>query len=66
MQINTTKIFKEHELDKGFVLRANDTVARTLREMIRVTATEGTTNEHNLEILNLDPYKNLYGLVLLI
>jgi len=28
MSINTERIFREGELDKGFVLRANDQVAR--------------------------------------
>jgi len=34
MSINTENIFKEHDLDKGFVLRANEQVTRLLREMI--------------------------------
>jgi len=33
--IKTDKIFREGELDRGFILRANDTVGRLLREMIR-------------------------------
>lgn len=34
MSINTDNIFRENEIDKGFILRANETVARLLREMI--------------------------------
>jgi|LauGreDrversion4_2_1035121.scaffolds.fasta_scaffold589200_1 hypothetical protein len=37
MSINTDRIFREGELDKGFVLRANDQVARQLREIIHRT-----------------------------
>lgn len=32
--IKTDKIFREQELDKGFILRANEQVARTMRELI--------------------------------
>jgi hypothetical protein len=32
--IKTEKIFREQELDKGFILRANEQVARTIRELI--------------------------------
>jgi hypothetical protein len=59
--IDTSKIFKESELDKGFVLRANDSVARTLRELIRSTSQDNTLKNRNLEILNLDPDKHLFG-----
>lgn len=38
--INTSKIFKESELDKGFILRANDQVARILREIIHSTSSD--------------------------
>jgi len=38
--INTTKIFKEGELDKGFILRANEQVARILREIIHTSSSE--------------------------
>ena len=34
MSIKTDKIFKEHELDKGFILRANESVTKILRDMI--------------------------------
>jgi hypothetical protein len=37
MSINTDRIFREGELDKGFILRANDQVARQLKEMIHRT-----------------------------
>jgi hypothetical protein len=40
MQINTENIFKENELDKGFVLRANDTVAKIIRELINNSTAE--------------------------
>ena len=32
--INTDSIFRENELDRGFILRANDTVGKLIREMI--------------------------------
>ena len=38
--IKTDKIFKEQELDRGFVLRANDDIARTIRELIRGMGSE--------------------------
>ena len=34
MSINTDSIFREGEIDKGFILRANESVTRALREMI--------------------------------
>lgn len=57
--IKTDKIFKETELDKGFILRANDEIARTLRELIR--GTHNDKESSNLEILYLDPNKRTYG-----
>ena len=59
--INTTKIFKENELDKGFILRANDTVARIMREIIHSSSTDEKASNHNIDIINLDPNKKLYG-----
>jgi hypothetical protein len=32
--MKTDRIFREGELDKGFILRTHDSVARTLRDMI--------------------------------
>jgi hypothetical protein len=61
MSIKTDKIFKENELDKGFILRANDQVARTLRELISSTAADPSKTNGNMEIINLDPNKKLYG-----
>ena len=34
MSINTDNIFRENEIDKGFVLRANENVTRILKDMI--------------------------------
>ena len=46
-------------MDKGFILRANDEIARTIRELIRSSSSE--VNDKNLEILYLDPNKRTYG-----
>lgn len=34
MSIRTENIFRESELDRGFVLRANDHVSKIIREII--------------------------------
>lgn len=58
--IKTEKIFREHELDKGFILRANETVARGLREMIH-KSTQEENDKRNLEIFCIIPEKRTYG-----
>ena len=58
--INTERIFREGELDKGFILRANDQVARQLREMINQAKPEENA-QRNLEIFLILPERRLYG-----
>ncbi len=58
--INTERIFRESELDKGFILRANDQVARQLREMINQAKPEENA-QRNLEIFLILPERRLYG-----
>jgi hypothetical protein len=60
MSISTDNIFRENELDKGFVLRANDQVTRILREMISHSTAE-ENSEKNLNIISLDSNKRTYG-----
>jgi hypothetical protein len=60
MSISTDSIFRENELDKGFVLRANDQVTRILREMISHSTAE-ENSEKNLNIISLDSNKRTYG-----
>ncbi len=60
MSIKTEKIFKESDLDKGFILRANDIVTRTLRDMIQKNSQEENAQK-NLEIISLDPSKRCFG-----
>jgi hypothetical protein len=64
--IKTDRIFREGELDKGFILRANDQVARQLKEIIYRTQEdemdEGEEQrEKNLEIFCILPERRLYG-----
>jgi hypothetical protein len=74
MSINTDRIFREGELDKGFVLRANDQVARQLREIIHRTKEDEmedaagagddltvAARNKNLEIFCILPERRLYG-----
>lgn len=70
MSINTDRIFREGELDKGFILRANDQVARQLREMIHRTkedemedaaGEDQPAKDKQLEIFCILPERRLYG-----
>lgn len=72
MSINTERIFREGELDKGFVLRANDQVARQLREIIHRTKDDEMEDgdqqvkDKQLEILCILPERRLYGYIIII
>lgn len=59
--IDTSKIFKEGDLDKGFILRANDQVARVMREIIHSNSTDQLSFSRKMEVINLDPKKRIYG-----
>lgn len=59
--IRTEKIFRESELDKGFILRANEQVARTLRDMIHKSISQEENNKRNLEIFCILPERRSYG-----
>ena len=58
--IKTERIFRENELDKGFILRANETVARLLREMIH-KSTQEDNDKRDLEVFCIVPEKRTYG-----
>jgi hypothetical protein len=59
--IKTDKIFREPDLDKGFILRANEQVARTLREMIHKSKAQSDNDKRNLEIFCILPERRSYG-----
>lgn len=58
--INTDNIFRESELDKGFVIRANDSVSKLLRELIS-GHNPALRKEQNMEVINLDSNKRTFG-----
>lgn len=59
--INTDRIFREHELDKGFILRcANESVARSLRDMIHKSS-QDENSQRQLEIFCILPERRTYG-----
>lgn len=59
--IRTEKIFREHELDRGFILRANEQVARTIRELIHKSQSQEDNNARSLEIFCILPDRRTYG-----
>ena len=59
--IKTEKIFREHELDKGFILRANEQVARTIRELIHKSQSQDENNQRSLEVFCILQDRRCYG-----
>ena len=60
LTIRTERIFREAELDKGFIMRANDAVAKNMREMIHMNQKEDN-DKRTLEIFCILPERRTYG-----
>jgi TATA-binding protein-associated factor Taf7 len=75
--LRTDKVIRHHELDQGFILRANPELTKKLKAIIRNQAEPTATNQDddasvsgmfksnkqkdNFELVNLDREKRLYG-----
>lgn len=59
-KINTENIFKDRELDQGFILRANDEVSKLLRSILHNEDSHRINKGMNISLL--DPQKRCYGL----
>jgi transcription initiation factor TFIID subunit 7 len=57
-KINTDNVFRDKELDQGFILRANEEVAKVLKTIIHGEA----KSDKSMSISLLDPSKRCYGL----
>lgn len=56
-KINTDNVFRDRELDQGFVLRANEEVSKILK-----TACQADTKQDGIQLSLLDKSKRCYGL----
>ena len=59
-KINTENVFKDRELDQGFILRANDEVSKLLKSILK--GEESHQVNKGMSITLLDPKKRCYGL----
>ena len=66
--IDTSKIFRDHELDQGFILRANKDVAKILQTAIKDEQVSKEDSKRNpcadLALTLLDANKRTYGLTI--
>jgi hypothetical protein len=56
--IKTENVFRDKELDQGFILKANDKVSTMLKTMLA----GGATDCSQMEIVSLAPHKRTFGL----
>jgi len=59
-KINTENVFKDRELDQGFILRANDEVSKLLKSILK--GEESHQMNKGMSVTLLDPKKRCYGL----
>jgi len=60
-KINTENVFRDRELDQGFILRANEEVSKVLKMIINGDA---KADKGGISISLLDPSKRCYGLTI--
>jgi hypothetical protein len=57
-RINTENVFRDKELDQGFILRANDEVAKTLKQAMKE---DGGRPISEIDLTLCDANKRCYG-----
>jgi TATA-binding protein-associated factor Taf7 len=58
-KINTENVFRDKELDQGFIMRANEEVSKVLKQVI-----SGDAQKSGIALSLLDPSKRCYGLTI--
>ena len=61
-RINTDNVFRDKELDAGFILRANEEVSKVLKAAINDKSESQQQSLQDLAITLYDPNKRCYGL----
>jgi len=57
-RINTENVFRDKELDLGFIMRANEEVSKTLKNAMKEG---GGKPLESFDLTLYDPYKRCYG-----
>lgn len=61
-KINTDNVFRDRELDQGFILRANEEVTKVLK--LVMSQDQKQSDKGGFSISLLDPAKRCYGLTI--
>ena len=61
-RINTDNVFRDRELDAGFILRANEEVSKVLKLAINEKGDAQQAGLQDLQLTLYDPNKRCYGL----